>query len=85
MLTKTRREWVDEWLERDLYQAARLELQLTERHSAVEPRVRHYTRGPDGPGREFPRGTPIEQVFDGAAGQLLILGEPGTGKSTKLV
>ena len=85
MLTKTRHEWVGEWLERDLYQQARLELQLTEHHSAVEPRVRHYTRGPDGPGREFAPGTPIEQVFDDAAGQLLILGEPGTGKSTKLV
>ena len=85
MLTKTRREWVDEWLERDLYHQARLELQLTERHRAVEPRVRHYTRGPDGPGPEIPRDTPIEQVFDDAAGQLLILGEPGTGKSTKLV
>ena len=85
MLTKTRREWVDEWLERDLYHEAQLELQLTERHNAVEPRVRHYTRGPDGPGPEIPRGTPIEQVFDEASGQLLILGEPGTGKSTKLV
>ena len=85
MLTKTRREWVDEWLERDLYHEARLELQLTEQRGAVEPRVRHYTRGPDGPGREYARGIPIEQVFDGASGQLLILGEPGTGKSTKLV
>ena len=83
---KTRREWVDEWLERDLYHEARLELQLTEQHNAVEPRVRHYTRGPGGPGREVGRGTPIEQVFDeDASGQLLILGEPGTGKSTKLV
>ena len=78
-------EWVEEWLERDLYHEARLELQLTERHGAVELRVRHYTRGPDGPGREFPRDTPIEQVFDDATGQLLVLGEPGSGKSTKLV
>ena len=85
MLTKTRREWVDEWLERDLYHEARLDLQLTERYGAVELRVRHYTRGPDGPGREFARGTPIDQVFDKASKQLLILGEPGTGKSTKLV
>ena len=85
MLTKTRREWVDEWLERDLYHEARLELQLTEQHGTVEPRVRHYTRSPDGPGREYAPGTSIEQVFDKASKQLLILGEPGTGKSTKLV
>ena len=85
MLTKTRREWVDEWLERDLYHEARLELQLTEQHGTVEPRVRHYTRSPDGPGREYAPGTLIEQVFDKASKQLLILGEPGTGKSTKLV
>ena len=85
LLTKTRREWVDEWLERDLYHAARLDLQLTERHNAVEPRLRHYTSAPDGPGREYAPGTPIEKVFDKESRQLLILGEPGTGKSTKLV
>ncbi len=35
--------------------------------------------------RPLPQGTSIAQVYDGAEGQLLILGEPGSGKTTLLL
>ena len=85
MLTKIRTNWVEPWLERDLYQQARLELQLTEREDAVQTRLRSYSQTGGEPGPEIPRDKAIEEIFDAASGQLLILGEPGTGKSTKLV
>ena len=85
MLTKISTKWIKPWLERDLYQQARVELQLTEREDAVQTRLRSYSQTGGDPGPEIPRGKAIEEVFDDASGQLLILGEPGTGKSTKLV
>ena len=85
MLTKIRTKWIKPWLERDLYQQARLELQLTEHEDAVQTRLRSYSQTGGEPGPEIPRDKAIEEIFDDASGQLLILGEPGTGKSTKLV
>ncbi len=85
MLTKIRTKWVKPWLERDLYQQARLELQLTGREDAVQIRLRSYSQTGGDPGPEIPRDKAFEEIFDDASGQLLILGEPGTGKSTKLV
>ena len=85
MLAKIRANWVKPWLEGDLYQHARVELQLTAREDAVQTRIHRYNQTGGDPGPEIPRDKPIEEIFDEAAGQLLILGEPGTGKSTKLV
>ena len=85
MLAKIRAHWVKPWLESDLYQHARVELKLTEREGAVQTRIHRYNQTSGGTGLEIPRDKPIEQIFDDASGQLLILGEPGTGKSTKLI
>ena len=85
MLAKIRANWVTPWLESDLYQKARVELQLTEREDAVQTRIHRYNQTDRETGPEIPRDKPIEEIFDEAAGQLLILGEPGTGKSTKLI
>ena len=85
MLTKIRANWVKPWLESDLYQKARVELQLTEREDAVQTRIHRYNQTGGETGPEIPRDKPIEEIFDEASGQLLILGEPGTGKSTKLI
>ena len=85
MLAKIRAKWVKPLLESDLYQEAKVELQLTEREDDVQTRIHRYNQTGGETGPEIPRDKPIEEIFDEASGQLLILGEPGTGKSTKLV
>jgi hypothetical protein len=85
MLAKIQTNWIKPWLENDLYQQARIELQLTQREDAVQTRIHRYNQAGGETGPEIPRDKPIEEIFDEAAGELLILGEPGTGKSTKLV
>ena len=85
MLATIRTNWIKPWLETDLYQQARVELQLSDRRDAVQPRIRRYSHTSTETGHEIARDKPIEEIFDEHGGQLLILGEPGTGKSTKLI
>ena len=84
MLRKIKTYWVKP-LESNLYQEARVELKLTEPKRAVLTRIHRYNQTGGEAGPEVPRHKPIEEIFDEAAEQLLILGEPGTGKSTKLI
>lgn len=85
MLAKIQANWIKPWLESDLYQKARVELKLTGRDDAVQTRIRRYNQTGGDHDAEIPSDKPIEAIFDEAAGQLLILGDPGTGKSTKLI
>jgi len=85
MLAKIQANWIKPWLESDLYQKARVELKLTERDDAVQTRIHRYNQTGGDRGAEIPSDKPIEAIFGEAAGQLLILGDPGTGKSTKLI
>ena len=85
MLATIRTNWIKPWLETDLYQQARVELQLSDRRDAVQPRIRRYSHTSTETGHEIARDKPIEEIFDEHGGQLLILGEPGTDKSTKLI
>ena len=85
MLAKIQANWIKPWLESDLYQKARVELKLTERDDAVQTRIHRYNQTGGDRGAEIPSDKPIEAIFGEAASQLLILGDPGTGKSTKLI
>ena len=85
MLAKIQANWIKPWLESDLYQKARVELKFTERDDAVQTRIHRYNQTGGDRGAEIPSDKPIEAIFGEAASQLLILGDPGTGKSTKLI
>jgi DNA polymerase III delta prime subunit len=84
MLARVRHKWIDGVLDSSLGEAARLELGL-----AYCPTVLAHT------GRlgwrhgsniqPLPAGTTVTDVFDKLGGTLLILGEPGAGKTTALL
>ncbi len=85
MIEKVRAIWVTGFLEKSLAEEARLELGLSEVPDAVEPTLDLLGRIPGQPSTRVPEGTPIMQVFDDHAGELLILGAPGAGKTTLLL
>ena len=83
MLEKVRATWMPV-LEESLQDVVRMELGLKATAALVEdPRKR--LRQPNRPERLLPPGTPVRDVFDELAGELLILGAPGAGKTTMLL
>jgi len=85
MLELVRNTWVKGVLEQSLHGAAMIELGLEERADAVERPWDIVLQMPDRPNRELPPGTKIVDVFDQMNRALLILGEPGSGKTTMLL
>jgi predicted NACHT family NTPase len=82
MLEKVRLIWITGFLEPSLDQLARIELGLEPKPDAVDrPFDLLVQRSQQAP-HPLPRGTPISHVFDEAGKALLILGEPGAGKTT---
>lgn len=84
MLELVKNTWVKGVLEQSLHGAAMIELGLEERADAVE-RPWDMLQAPDQPNRPIPHGTKIVDVFDQMSQALLILGEPGSGKTTMLL
>jgi hypothetical protein len=84
MLRRVRNSWITGVLEPSLAEVARLTLGLQQRPEVLDlgTRTRHSVGHPP---RPLPVGTPISEVFDKAAGGLLILGAPGAGKTTLLL
>jgi len=83
MLAKVRATWM-QLLDDSLQDVVRIELGLTSAAALVDdPRKR--LRQPNRPERMLLPGTPIHAVFDDLAGELLILGAPGAGKTTMLL
>ena len=85
MLELVRNTWIKGVLEQSLHGAAMIELGLEERADAVERPWDMVLQTPDQPNRPLPHGTKIASVFDEMSGALLILGEPGSGKTTMLL
>jgi hypothetical protein len=85
MLELVRNTWIKGVLEQSLHGAAMIELGMEERADAVEHPWDIVVRMPNRKDRELPPGTKIIDVFDEANGSLLILGEPGSGKTTMLL
>ena len=73
LLERLRKTWISGVLEKSLYHEARVELVLKE--------VKDQRQ------ETLPPGTPVIQKFDelGQGGTMLILGEPGSGKTTTLL
>ncbi|MGH8932651.1 MAG: NACHT domain-containing protein [Egibacteraceae bacterium] len=84
MLQRVRRRWITGVLEQSSANEVRIRLGLTRRPDAVlQGDV--LLRRPHGGREPLPAGTPLTQVFDEAGGGLLILGSPGSGKTTALL
>lgn len=88
MLKRVKEIWVEGVLKKSLHNAVLIELGLEERKDAVDTPDRPWDmilRTGGKPNRVLPPGTKILDVFDDAGQALLILGKPGSGKTTTLL
>ncbi|GAB3161379.1 hypothetical protein GCM10027290_68320 [Micromonospora sonneratiae] len=86
ILQRVQRWWIVDGLHRSLQHAARLEVQLDTQPDAVEayeaPRIGPLQRL--GTSEPLPDGTKLSDVY-GQSNRLLLIGEPGSGKTTHLL
>lgn len=88
MLKLVNEIWVNGVLNKSLHNAVLIELGLEERKDAVYHPDRPWDmvlQTTDKPNRVLPPGTRIVDVFDDVGQALLILGKPGSGKTTTLL
>jgi hypothetical protein len=88
MLKLVNEIWIEGVLKKSLYNAVLIELGLKERKDAVDMPDKPWSmilQTGGQPNRVLPPGTRIADVFDDAGQALLILGEPGSGKTTTLL
>ncbi|MEH2269085.1 MAG: hypothetical protein V7K68_11730, partial [Nostoc sp.] len=84
-LLATVRKWVQSRLEGQLHHTVRLNLQKETQPQQVRPWGMEMKVAIAQPSQLLLPETTIGQVFDQCAGRLLILGEPGAGKTTSLL
>lgn len=87
LLNKVRRFWIEGVLERSLHGQVLLTLGLEERPDAISPPWQITYATPGQAAQPLPAGTQVSHVFNaiGEGRSLLILGEPGAGKTTTLL
>jgi NACHT domain len=86
LLDKIKNERVDATLRQGLRKALRVDLGLTEIPGAVHRKLRVYAIAEGGTLTDRPIARVIQDIFENTAGgQLLILGDPGTGKTNLLL
>ncbi|MGH8906595.1 MAG: NACHT domain-containing protein [Egibacteraceae bacterium] len=84
MRKRVRSRWIKGVLEQSLADEARIRLGLTRRLDTIGRPDMTIRRGGQSP-KPLPAGTPVSAVFAEAGGALLILGAPGSGKTTALL
>jgi hypothetical protein len=84
-LLETVRKLVKSRLAGQLHHAVKLNLQKEMQPEQVRPWSMAIKVAIEQPNQVLPPDTTIEEVFDRCSGRLLILGEPGAGKSTSLL
>jgi DNA polymerase III delta prime subunit len=85
LLERVQHDWIEGVLEASLHHRAWLELGLDWRTDAVEHPWDRIVVAPDRPIQTLPREDSIAAVFTAAQNTLLVLGEPGAGKTTALL
>jgi hypothetical protein len=87
LLNKVRDAWVKGVLEKSLHARVSIELGLQERPDLVQQPFGEVAEFAAVPGQALPDGTPATTVFDrlGSGRTLLIVGEPGSGKTIALL
>jgi serine/threonine protein kinase len=85
MLRKVRSYWITGVLERSLYTASQLNLELRERRDAVANPWSFSLYQTEKRIQSLPPATSITQAYDSVGGELLILGDAGSGKTTLLL
>ncbi|MFB8793700.1 MAG: CHAT domain-containing protein [Microcoleus sp.] len=87
LLNKVKEFWIEGLLEKSLHGRLRIELDLEERLDAIAHPWGMVWETPEQLRRKLDPGTRIIDVFErmGMGGALLILGEPGAGKTTSLL
>ena len=84
MIDRVQTIWIDGVLDQSLYQAVLMSLGMT--HRAAVPRPGSmYRRKPNDQEHSVPADISIVQIFEEARHSLVILGEPGAGKSTVML
>lgn len=84
MLEKVRSFWIEGVLKNSLHDAVFLELGLRFKGDAVEQPWSMLLQAEQRQ-EAIPHGTAIHEIYDSLSGELLILGEPGSGKTTTLL
>jgi DNA polymerase III delta prime subunit len=85
MLEKVRLIWIEGFLKPSISPLTRLELGLETQPDAVERPFDLVVQRPEQTPRPLPTSTPISHIFADSGNALLILGPPGTGKTTLLL
>lgn len=86
LLHEVRRIWVDGVLDRSLEQLNRIELGITLNPAAIQHRWQGVVAAEKDSRTEILHGdTPVGEIFQRAGNRLLILGSPGSGKTTFLL
>lgn len=85
MLKRVRTTWIEGFLQKSLHMAALIDVGMQyQQHALNDPRNMYLHRFGE-PDQLVPPGTSIASIFDSVANELLILGAPGTGKTTMLL
>ncbi|MBN1815591.1 MAG: tetratricopeptide repeat protein [Anaerolineae bacterium] len=85
MLQLVHNTWINGYLEQSLHGAAPLELGKNFCPDAIERPWDRVIQMPEQPNRAVPTGTSMLDLFDQMSGSLLILGDPGSGKTLTLL